>query len=332
MPPVTPRSTPRSTPAHPTLLVCSATDDLRDLLPLFEAAAARDCPGLRVQLWTPDTPAADLHDVVAIAGWFVPPGLPAQLPQLQLLASIGAGVEHVLRDPALPAHVPVTRIVDTEQARGMAEFVLWSVLHYHRDMDRVQAQQARAQWRMPVQRPAAHTKVGVMGLGAMGLEVARTLAAHGFATKGWARSARTIDGVATFAGADALPDFLHDLDIVISLLPLTADTHGLCNADWFGQLPRGAVFVNCGRGEQVVVPDLLAALRSGQLRGAVLDVFEHEPLPATDPLWTEPGVIVTPHMASSASGAVIAAQIVADTARVLAGQAPVHAVDIARGY
>lgn len=321
-----------SAPAAPTLLLCSETDDLSGLLPAFEAAAASACPRLRVACWTPDMPSEALADVVAIAGWFVPMGLPARLPRLRLLASIGAGVEHLLRDPGLPPDLPVTRIVDPAQAKGMAEYVLWAALYYHRDFDRLLAQQTRREWRMPGQRPASAYRVGIMGLGAMGAEVARTLAAHGFDVHGWSRRPATIEGVTTWAGADALRPFLADLDMVVSLLPLTPETRGLFDAGWFAALKPGAVLVNCGRGEQLVVPALRDALRSCHLRGAVLDVFEHEPLPADDPLWAEPGVLITPHMASSASADVIAGQIVGDTARVLAGEPPRQVIDRHRGY
>jgi glyoxylate/hydroxypyruvate reductase A len=251
---------------------------------------------------------------------------------LRLIASIGAGVEHVLRDPGLPAGVPVTRIVDAEQTLGMIDFVLWAALYYHRGLDQAQQQQARCLWRMPAQRAAANTHVGVMGLGNMGSEVALALAAHGFTVSGWSRTRRELHSVCTWAGEAELQRFLRPLDIVVSLLPLTPATRGLCDAGWFAQLKPGAAFVNCGRGEQVVVPDLLAALRSGRLRGAVLDVFEHEPLPPDDALWQEPRVLVTPHMASSVSAEVMASQIVTSTARVLIGHPPLHPVDLARGY
>lgn len=321
-------------PQAPTLLVCSETDDLGDLCEPLRRAAATDCPGLRVALWTPQAGlgAVDPASVVALAAWFAPRGLPARLPGLRLMASIGAGVEHVLRDTTLPVALPVTRIVDPDQARGMAEFVLWAVLHYHRGMDQVFQQQTQRVWRMPPQRPASQTRVGVMGLGAMGAAVATTLAAQGFAVSGWSRSPRVLEGVTVWAGEACMDDFLAPLDVVVSLLPLTGHTRDLCDAAWLARLKPGAVFVNCGRGEQVVVPDLVDALRSGHVRAAVLDVFAHEPLPAGHPLWSTPGVVVTPHMASAASGEVIARQIMANTARVLAGQAPLHTVDRQRGY
>lgn len=318
----------------PVLLLSSESDDLSYLQPAFEAAVARLCPGLRIVLSPPADGMAgvDPADVVAMAAWFAPVGLPARLPRLRLMASIGAGVEHVLRDASLPAGLPVTRIVDAEQARGMAEYVLWAALHFHRGLDQALHQQASGIWRMPPQRPAAQTRVGVMGLGAMGAEVARVLAAHGFAVSGWSRSPRLLPGVACFHGAGQMSAFLSDLDIVVCLLPLTEETRGLCNAAWFAQLKPGAAFVNAGRGEHVVLPDLLDALERGQVRGAVLDVFEHEPLPADHPLWHTPRLLVTPHMASSASPDTIAQQIVADTARVLAGEAPLNAIDRQRGY
>ena len=321
-------------PLLPTLLLCSETDDLADLLEPLRQAAAQDFPGLSVALWSPQDGLGDTDpaSVVALAAWFAPLGLPANLPQLRLVASIGAGVEHVLRDTGLPEALPVTRIVDPDQARGMAEFVLWAVLHHHRGLDQVLRQQADRVWRMPRQRPAAQTRVGIMGLGAMGAAVATALVEQGFAVSGWSRNPRPIAGVTGWAG-DACPDaFLAALDVVVSLLPLTEQTRGLCDARWFALLKPGTVFVNCGRGEQVVLPDLVEALRSGQLRAAVLDVFEHEPLPPDDALWTTPGVLVTPHMASAASGEVIARQIVGNTARALAGQPLRHTVDRQRGY
>ena len=318
----------------PTLLLCSETDDLSDLLPHFEQAVAELCPALRVALWRKGggLGGIDPGSVVGLAGWFAPMGLPASLTGLRLIASIGAGVEHVLRDPDLPRWVPITRIVDAGQSQGMADFALWATLHYHRGFDQVLQHQAQRRWHMPAQRAAANTHVGVMGLGAMGAHVALALAGYGFTVNGWSRTPRELKGVATSAGAAALEAFLRPLDVVISLLPLTAETRGLCDANWFAQLKPGAAFVNCGRGEQVVVPDLLEALRSGHLRGAVLDVFEHEPLPPDHVLWAEPGVVVTPHMASSVSPEIMARQIVGNTADVMAGRQPLHVVDLMRGY
>jgi glyoxylate/hydroxypyruvate reductase A len=171
-----------------------------------------------------------------------------------------------------------------------------------------------------------------MGLGGMGLQTAICLRDAGFAVRGWSRSVRVEEGIATYAGEEQLGTFLAALDMVVCLLPLTAHTRGLCNAAFFAGLKRGAVFVNAGRGEHVLLAELLAALDSGHLRATVLDVFRHEPLASDDVLWRHPGVLVTPHMASSASDSTIVRQIVANTLRVSQGKQPEHAIDRLAGY
>jgi glyoxylate/hydroxypyruvate reductase A len=166
----------------------------------------------------------------------------------------------------------------------------------------------------------------------MGKQTARCLRDSGFDVRGWSRSAHTLEGVQTYAGDAQLPDFLAPLDLVVCLLPLTAATHSLCDAAFFGRMKPGAAFVNGGRGEQVVLPELLAALDSGHLRGAVLDVFNAEPLAADDPLWRHPRLCITPHMASSASDATIVQQIIGNVLRLLGGQDVLHTMDRERGY
>jgi glyoxylate/hydroxypyruvate reductase A len=308
----------------PTLLVCSEQDDLKTLHAHFQHLAASALPDTSIVLWPEPFDAAD---VVAVAAWYPPEGLLGSLPNLQLIASIGAGTEHLLRVADLPALVPVTRIVDAAQARGMAEYVLWAALHFHRSFDRMLLQQSRSEWRMPAQREAQHFQVGVMGLGGMGSEVALRLHSNGFSVRGWSRRPRLLAGIPSFSGDAALPDFLNGLDMVVCLLPLTPATTGLCNTRFFAQLKPGAVLVNVGRGEHVVADDLLRALDQGALGAAVLDVFEGEPLPADSPLWHHPKIIVTPHMASAASEPAIAQQIIGNLQRIRAGLTPHHAID-----
>lgn len=316
-------------PVGATLLVCSAVDPLHALRDEMQRVATHLMPGLQVCLW----PESFLpEDVVAVAAWHPPPGLLSTLPNLRLIASIGAGSEHLLRRTDLPQGVPITRIVDLEQARGMAQYVLWCALHYHRGFDRMREQQAKGNWLMPAQTGAAAFHVGVMGLGGMGQAAALMLRDAGFQVSGWSRNEKHIAGVHCLAGDASLTRFLAPLDMVVCLLPLTPATQGLCNARFFASLKPGATFVNTGRGEHVVMPDLLAALDSGQLRGAVLDVFEHEPLSADSPLWSHPGLVITPHMASSASDQVIARQIVENVVRTGDGLAPEHGVDRERAY
>lgn len=313
----------------PTLLLCSATDDLSDLHTLFQHEAARCVPGLQVRLW-PDMP--DPADVEAVAGWYPPAGLMRSLPNLRLASSIAAGVDHVL-GPAQPRpEVPVCRIVDPGLAAGMAEYVLWAVLYYHRALDQAQQQQAQRLWKMPAQKAARQTHVGLLGLGVLGSHVARVLRAQGFAVSGWSRSAHAIDGVTAYAGPQTLKAFLREPDVLVCLLPLTDATRGLLNREFLQAMKPGAALVHCGRGEHLMVEDLLQALDQGHLRGAVLDVFAQEPLPASNPLWKHPRVVVTPHMASAAQPAAIVGQILDNLQRVRSGRPVLNAVDRSVGY
>ena len=143
------------------------------------------------------------------------------------------------------------------------------------------------------QRAAADFHIGIMGLGEIGGYIADQLARLGYRVSGWSRSEKQLAGVTCYRGEEALDHFLGSLDGLINLLPLTAQTRGILAAPLFNRLPAGAVLINCGRGEHMVNEDVLAALESGQLAGAVLDVFPQEPLPADDPLWRHPQVVIT---------------------------------------
>ncbi len=175
-------------------------------------------------------------------------------------------------------------------------------------------------------------KVGVMGLGAIGAPVATRLAEAGYDVRGWARTPRVIDGVSTFSGASALPGFLTELDVLVNLLPLTAATQGVLGREVFQYMARGSALINCGRGQHLNQLELQQALASGQLRGALLDVFEQEPLPTDSPLWHTPGVWVTPHMASAASDQCIAQQVADNVSRLTVGLALNNLVDPEQGY
>lgn len=293
----------------------------------LQVAFQRQAPDLTVV--RADHPAAAQAQVAAC--WFPPPGSLAALPNLQLVHSVAAGVDHLSNDPGCP-DLPVCRVVDPAHRQGMTEYVRWAVLHFHRGFDRVTAQQRSATWQRPPQRPAADYTIGVMGLGSLGAAIAQDLASAGYSVRGWARSAKALPSVQCLYGAEQFPAFLQGVDLLVNLLPLTASTRGILGADTFGQLVPGAVVVNCGRGQHVQLNDLRQALDSGQLRGAVLDVFEREPLAEDDPLWQQPGLIITPHMASAASHDCIASQV-ADNARRLARGEPLNnPVDKSLGY
>jgi glyoxylate/hydroxypyruvate reductase A len=255
------------------------------------------------------------------------------LPKLRLIQSLWAGVDRLLADPGVPAQVPLARMVDPAMNETMAQTALWAVLSLQRGFFGYAAQQREQVWRQHALQRADEVTVAVLGLGQMGRAAARRLAQHGCRVLGWNRNASApLDGVACHAGAAALPGVLAQAQVVVNLLPLTPDTRGLFDAARLALLPRGASLVNLARGAHVVEADLLAALASGQLQHAVLDVFATEPLPAAHPFWSHPAVTVLPHVAAPTdprSAAPIAAR---NVLALRAGQPLENLVDRTRGY
>lgn len=286
-------------------------------------------PGLTLRVW-PDIPDPAAIDVALV--WQPPPGALAALPRLELIVNLGMGVDYLLRAPDLPRGVPIARLVDPNMVEQMCEYVLCCVLYYHRRFDVYQRMQAQSRWH---ELPLPHThlrRVGVLGLGAIGGFIARRLAEIGFDVAGWSHSPKSIERVASFAGSGQLTAFLNRTEILTCVLPLTPATTGTIDATALAALPRGAYVINIARGQHVVEEDLLAALESGHIAGATLDVVRREPLPAGSPLWTHPAVRITPHIAGLTNPATAAPQIADNIARVRAGKPPLNVVDPARGY
>ena len=244
-----------------------------------------------------------------------PPGSLQGLPGLRLVQSLWAGVDRLLADPTLPAGVPVARMVDPAMCAAMAQTALWATLSLHRRFFDYARQQQAGVWQPLPQRRADEVTVLLLGLGQMGQAVARPLAALGYRVLAWRRAPAAGDeaGVAVVHGPTGLAQALPQADVLVNLLPLTAHTRGLLDARLFAQLPPGAAVVNLGRGAHLVDDDLLAALASGRLAHAVLDVFHQEPLPAAHPFWAHPRVTVLPHAAAAtdlrSAAAVAAANI-----------------------
>ena len=254
------------------------------------------------------------------------------LPALQLIQSLWAGVDKLLADPSVPTAVPLARMVDPAMNEAMAQTALWAVLGLHRGFFTYAEQQRAQQWRQLAQTRADEVTVAVLGLGQMGRSVAQRLVRNGYSVIGWSTQAKSVEGVVTSAGDAALPQVLAAAGVVINLLPLTAATHGLFNAQRLAHMQRGASLVNLARGAHVVEADLLAALDRGHLHHAVLDVFATEPLPAEHPFWRHAKVTVLPHVAAQTdprSAALIAA---ANVRAFRAGAAPANLVDRRRGY
>ncbi|GAB0114866.1 2-hydroxyacid dehydrogenase [Acidisoma sp. C75] len=265
-----------------------------------------------------------------ILTWSVPPDL-ARYRNLELLFCVGAGVDH-LATGDLPAGAGLVRMIEPAIRRMMQEYVTLGVLALHRGLPLYRTQQAREDWRPQPHPQATARRVGIMGLGDLGTAALDCLRPFGFPLAGWSRSAKTIPGVRSFAGAQELPEFLAETDLLVCLLPLTAETRGILNADLFARLPQGALLLHAGRGQQLDAAALLAALDRGQLAAAMLDVTDPEPLPAGDPLWQHPRILITPHVASVTQPDSAAEAVIANIRRHLAGLPPLGLVDRARGY
>jgi glyoxylate/hydroxypyruvate reductase A len=269
--------------------------------------------------------------------WKPEPGVLKQFPKLKAIFSLGAGVDHIFRHGELPKGVPVVRVVDPNLTMRMNEYVVLHVLWHHRRQRIYDHFQKEKKWHTLRQPSASETRVGIMGLGVLGLDAARKLKLLGFSIAGWSNSRKKIDGVDSFTGRGELKAFLNRTDILVCLLPLTKDTRGILNAAVFAELAKdghgdGPVLINAGRGELQVEADILKALDSGDLYAATLDVFEEEPLPVRSPLWTHPRVTVTPHNAAESDPRAINGYILRQIKRHRTGEPLENVADPKKGY
>jgi glyoxylate/hydroxypyruvate reductase A len=288
---------------------------------------AERLPDLPFRAW-PDTGAPE--EIRFIAAW-VPPDDLARFPNLEVLFSTAAGVDQ-LDLSNVPPTLPVVRMIEPGLVSGMVDYVTMAVLALHRGLPTYLQRQREGVWRADPVRPASAARVGVMGLGVLGRAVLDRLGVFGVARSGWSRSEQAIDGVACYAGSDGLAPFLATCDILVCLLPLTPQTRGMLNAELFAALPQGTSLINVGRGPQLVAEDLVAALDSGRLGAAVLDVTEPEPLPPGHPFWSHPKIWITPHVASSTQPESGGEALIANLERYFRGEPMVGLVDRSRGY
>jgi len=284
---------------------------------LWRAALAAAMP--EAHWFDADAAAAVPETIEAAVVANPPPGSLRPYPGLRLVQSLWAGVDRLLVDKTIPPTLPLARMVDPAMNAAMAETALWATLSLHRGFFAYARRQREGRWHAHAQRRADEVGVLVLGQGQMGRTAAERIAQQGYRVEGWRRSA-------------ALAPLLARSDIVVNLLPLTAETSGLLNADFFATLPPKAAIVNLGRGGHVVDADLLAALDSGRLRHAVLDVFHTEPLPPGHAFWAHPRVTMLPHAAAQTDPR-SAAQVAAANLRAVRDGRPIeHLVDRARGY
>lgn len=286
-------------------------------------------PSLDVRVWPR---VGDPAEILLALVWNHPRGELIKYPRLRCIASMGAGVDHILSDPLLPEGVPITRVVHESLTRSMTEYVIMAVLNFARDMEKYRLDKQAKRWAPKFPRPRCELGVGIMGLGQLGGHAAVKLRDLGYKVLGWSRTQHHMQGIRTFWGRAELEQFLSETDILICLLPLTADTEGILNRDTFSRLPRGAFLVNTARGRHLVEEHLVEALDEGQLSGALLDVFRHEPLPSDHPFWSHPKIQITPHVSSLTEPWEVASQILENYKRVLQGLEPLNEVDPERGY
>jgi len=300
------------------ILFASTTEDPQAWLPRLKDALPHDR-----FLLAPESGV----DVALVAT--PPPGTFERLGRLKLVQSLWMGVERLLADPAYPKGVPLARLVDPGMVAAMSETVLAHVLDWHRHHYVYRVEQQARRWQRLKQYLASDRAIGILGLGELGSDAARKLHALGFNVVGWSRRPKQLDGVTCLTDLDAV---LEKSDVIVCLLPLTAHTKGILNTRTLRKMRLGGAVINVARGGHLVAEDLIGVLDSGHLGHAYLDVFEHEPLPASHPLWRHPGVTITPHTAALTEPRTAIPKIVDNIERLRRGEPPLNLVDFDAGY
>ena len=283
-------------------------------------------PGADISVWQPGAPQADYAVV-----WAPPQQFMDEQSGLKALFNIGAGVDALLK-LRLPPQALVVRLDDAGMAVQMAEYVCHAVIRHFREFDGYEADMAAGRWGYRKPRLRSDFPIGVMGLGVLGERVAKALAQFDFPINGYSRTPKAIDGVRAFTGAEQFNDFLGASRVLVNLLPLTPDTTDVINKDALSRLQTGAYVINVARGAHLVDEDLLAAIDSGHVAGATLDVFRTEPLPAGHAFWNHPRITITPHTSARTLREESIAQIARKMVALQRGEAVAGVVNPARGY
>ncbi|GAB2766137.1 2-hydroxyacid dehydrogenase [Salinimicrobium soli] len=261
--------------------------------------------------------------------WNHPTGNFKSYPNLRVVASMGAGIDHIFHDPQLPKQVQVTRVVDEKLTEDMSNFVLALALDHIRE---ISYHHSNNGWDKKMYRRPEETRIGIMGLGVLGMAVAEKLKMNGFPVSGWAAGPKKMVAVNTFFGEEQLDDFLAEVNVLVCLLPLTPETENILNKSLFQKLPKDAYLINVARGKHLVENDLLEMIDNGHLSGASLDVFRQEPLPKEHPFWKHPKIQVTPHNASITSPRSVVPQIADNYHRLKKGDPLTNLVSRQKGY
>lgn len=286
-------------------------------------------PNLDIRIWPEVHYPAEIDYLLV---WNHPIGVLNQFPQAKAIASLAAGVDHVLRDTHLNPSIPLVRVVDPFMANDIVQYVTAYVLQYIKRIPHWALKQKQKQWSKEPPFSFADKTIGIMGLGHLGSKAANILQQLGLNVVGWSNSPKILSGVKHFTGQAHFKDFLSQTHILICMLPLTNETRHILNKKTFSHLPLGSYLINVGRGDHLLEEDLLHALSSGQLEGACLDVFHQEPLPLAHPFWSHPQIQITPHIASVTNAVTAAPQILENYQRLLSGKTLLNSVDWVKGY
>lgn len=305
------------------LLVSTSRDPKQWAASLKEKNDALD-----IQIY-PDVDRPD--DVEFAISWKHPEGLYQEYPNLKVIASMGAGVNHILKDDQLPKDVKVTRIVDDQLTKDMSQFVLLQCLAVSRNLFTHLNDQSSKSWNTKPYQTPEKTSVGIMGFGVLGQAAGKVLKSNGFDVIGYANSSKTVDGIEVY-GSDQQDEFLKNTQILVCLLPVTSETKGVLNLKLFEKLKQDAYLINVARGEHLVEEDLIGAIDQGALRGASLDVFQQEPLPESHPFWSHENIQITPHIASMTDPESVAHQLLENYRRMKNGESLMNEVNVDKGY
>lgn len=284
---------------------------------------------LKVEVYPEDT---EREKTEFILTWSPPETIFKEFPNLKVLASMGAGVNHITKLPNIPKDLVITKVNDPLLRTDMATYVLTQCLSHLRRLPEYFQQQQEQNWNELSYRRPEDTRVGIMGIGTIGQTVGELLVKNNFQVSGWSHSEKDLEKIKTFAGKDSFPEFLKPLDIVVCLLPLTAKTKGILNKDVFNQLSKNAYLINVARGGHLVEKDLLEALENEQLAGAALDVFSEEPLPKRHPFWKQPKITLTPHTASVTDPKSVSKTVLENLKRLKEGEPLKDTVNLKKGY
>jgi len=255
-----------------------------------------------------------------------------QFPNVKVIQSVGASVDHITNSQKISKNTVITRIIDKQLSSDMWEFLLTVVLSEIKNIPIYIAQQKATIWKQHQYQSIHNTTISILGLGSIGGLVAENFANLGFKVKGWSTSKKEISTIQSFVGEHEFVEFLEKSNFLINLLPLTKETEGILNAKMLQKLTKGTFLINVGRGEHLVEKDLLQLIDDSHLSGALLDVFNEEPLPENHPFWKHPKIQITPHVASLTNIKSSINQVIENYERFINNQELLNTVSIKKGY